>query len=73
MEPGRGWWRCSSDFHMNVSRNRSRAGLPSNRSTSGVRGSRPGCPECGVLAHLKDRRVVNFVDLPCFGKPTTLS
>ncbi len=26
-----------------------------------------------MLAHLKDRRVVNFVDLPCFGKPTTLA
>jgi transposase len=37
------------------------------------RRSRPGCPECGVMAHLKDRRVVTFVDLPCFGKSTTLA
>lgn len=37
------------------------------------RRSTPGCPECGVLAHLKDRRVVTLVDLPCFGKPTTLA
>ena len=37
------------------------------------RRSRPGCPDCGVLAHLKDRRVVVLVDLPCFGKPTKLA
>jgi transposase len=37
------------------------------------RGKRPGCPACGVLAHLKDRRVVTFVDLPCFAKSTTLA
>lgn len=37
------------------------------------RRSRPGCPECGVLAHLKDRRIVTYVDLPCFGKSTTLA
>jgi transposase len=36
------------------------------------RRSKPGCPECGVVAQLKDRRVVRFVDLPCFGKSTTL-
>jgi transposase len=33
---------------------------------------RPGCPECGVRAHLKDQRVVTLVDLPCFGKCTRL-
>jgi transposase len=33
---------------------------------------RPGCPDCGVLAHLKDQRGVTLVDLPCFGKPTKL-
>jgi transposase len=34
---------------------------------------RPGCPECGVLAHLKEQRVVTLVELPCFGKPTKLA
>ncbi len=34
--------------------------------------SRPGCPECGVVAHLKDQRMVTLVDLPCFGRPTRL-
>lgn len=33
---------------------------------------RPGCSKCGVLAHLKDRSVVELVDLPCFGRPTRL-
>ena len=37
------------------------------------RRSRPGCPECGMIAHLKDQRVITFVDLPCFGKPTKLA
>jgi transposase len=37
------------------------------------RRSRPGCPECGVFAHLKDQRIVTLVDLPCFGKPTRLA
>jgi transposase len=36
------------------------------------RTGRPGCPECGVRAHLKDQRVVTLVDLPCFGKCTRL-
>jgi transposase len=36
------------------------------------RSSRPGCPECGVLAHLKDQRIVTLVDLPCFGRCTRL-
>jgi transposase len=34
--------------------------------------ARPGCPACGVMAHLKDQRPVSLVDLPCFGKPTRL-
>ena len=34
--------------------------------------SRPGCPECGVLAHLKDQGLVTLVDLPCFGRCTRL-
>jgi len=34
---------------------------------------RPGCRRCGVLAHLKDQRIVTLVDLPCFGKPTRLA
>ena len=37
------------------------------------RRSRPGCPDCGVVAHLKDQRVVRLVDLPCFGKATKLA
>jgi transposase len=36
------------------------------------RTSRPGCPVCGVLAHLKDQRIVTLVDLPCFGRCTRL-
>ena len=36
------------------------------------RTSRPGCPKCGVLAHLKDQRIVTLVDLPCFGRCTRL-
>ena len=36
------------------------------------RTSRPGCPDCGVIAHLKDQRIVTLVDLPCFGKCTRL-
>jgi transposase len=31
-----------------------------------------GCPECGVLAHVKDRDVVELVDLPLYGHPTRL-
>ncbi|MDH2902962.1 MAG: ISL3 family transposase [Actinomycetota bacterium] len=29
-----------------------------------------GCPECGVLARVKDRRAVSLVDLPMNGRPT---
>ena len=36
------------------------------------RTERPGCPTCGVLAHLKDQRIVTLVDLPCFGRCTRL-
>jgi transposase len=31
-----------------------------------------GCPECGAVAELKEQRIVPFVDLPCFGRPTRL-
>jgi len=31
-----------------------------------------GCPVCGVVAHVKDRRQVELVDLPSFGRPTRL-
>jgi transposase len=31
-----------------------------------------GCPVCGVIAHVKDRRRVELVDLPSFGRPTRL-
>ena len=37
-----------------------------------VRSGRPGCAGCGVFAHVKDRPVVELVDLPCFGRPTRL-
>jgi transposase len=37
-----------------------------------VRSGRPGCTGCGVFAHVKDRPVVELVDLPCFGRPTRL-
>ncbi len=30
------------------------------------------CHECGARAVIKDRPVVEFVDLPCFGRPTRL-
>ena len=28
-----------------------------------------GCPECGVLARVKDRHLVSLVDLPMSGRP----
>jgi transposase len=31
-----------------------------------------GCPTCGVIAHVKDRRRVELVDLAMFGTPTRL-
>lgn len=31
-----------------------------------------GCPACGTVAELKEQRVVPFVDLPSFGRPTRL-
>ncbi len=31
-----------------------------------------GCPECGVLARVKDRRAVSLVDLPTNGRPTRI-
>ena len=31
-----------------------------------------GCPECGVVAQVKDRPLVTLVDLPVNGRPTTL-
>jgi len=37
-----------------------------------VRSDRPGCTGCGVFAHVKDRPIVELVDLPCFGRPTRL-
>ena len=37
------------------------------------RRSRLGCPECGVLAHLKEQRIVTLVDPPCLAKPTKLA
>jgi hypothetical protein len=37
-----------------------------------VRSSRPGCGGCGRFAHVKDRPVVELVDLPCFGRAVRL-
>ena len=31
-----------------------------------------GCPDCGVVASVKDRDVVELVDLALFGRPTRL-
>ena len=31
-----------------------------------------GCPKCGVVAHVKDRARVEYVDLPVYGEPTAL-
>jgi transposase len=36
------------------------------------RASRPGCPECGTPAWVKDRPPVELVDLPCFGRSARL-
>jgi transposase len=32
----------------------------------------PGCPSCGALAVAKERRVVELVDMCCFGRPVVL-
>ena len=37
-----------------------------------VRGERPVCARCGWPAQVKDRPVVELVDLPCFGRPVRL-
>ena len=37
-----------------------------------VRGERPACVACATVAWVKDRPVVELVDLPCFGRPTRL-
>src|SRR5215207_7442494 len=34
--------------------------------------SRPGCPSCGTPVWVRDRPVVELVDLPCFGRPARL-
>ncbi len=31
-----------------------------------------GCTECGTRARVKERPVIELVDLPCFGRPTRL-
>jgi hypothetical protein len=36
------------------------------------RSKRPGCAGCGAFAQVKDRPVVELVDLPGFGRPTRL-
>jgi transposase len=33
---------------------------------------RPVCAACGTAVRVKDRPVVELVDLPCFGRPTRL-
>ena len=37
-----------------------------------TRVSRTGCARCGVIARVKDRPVIELVDLPSFGRPTRL-
>jgi transposase len=37
-----------------------------------TRVARTGCERCGVIARVKERPVVELVDLPCFGRPTRL-
>jgi transposase len=37
-----------------------------------TRASRAGCGRCGVVARVKERPVVELVDLPCFGRSTRL-
>jgi len=37
-----------------------------------TRAERPGCPSCGVFAQVKDRPVVELIDLPAFGRRTRL-
>jgi transposase len=37
-----------------------------------ARVERPGCPGCGTPAWVKDRPLVELVDLPCFGRPVRL-
>ena len=37
-----------------------------------LRASTVGCPQCGVVAHVKDRYQVELVDLPAFGRWTRL-
>ena len=37
-----------------------------------TRGVRPTCPDCAGPLRVKDRPVVELVDLPCFGRPTRL-
>ena len=37
-----------------------------------LRASTVGCPECGVVAHVKDRYQVELIDLPAFGRWTRL-
>jgi hypothetical protein len=37
-----------------------------------TRVSRTGCGRCGVVARVKERPVLELVDLPSFGRPTRL-
>src|SRR5207302_4804249 len=37
-----------------------------------TRGQRPSCDHCGATATIRDRPVVEFVDLPCFGRSSRL-
>lgn len=37
-----------------------------------TRAAAAGCPECGVVARVKDRPCVELVDLPMFGRPARL-
>ena len=37
-----------------------------------IREDRPACRRCGTPAWVKDRPVIELVDLPCFGCPARL-
>lgn len=38
-----------------------------------TRGPRPSCLTCGSAVRVKDRDIVELVDLPCFGRPAVLA
>ena len=55
-----------------VNRARCRRWVRSFGCTSKRPCERPRCGRCGTVARVKDRPVVELVDLPCFGRPARL-